>query len=163
MRTASFFQVRDELNREFLRGSDMAGPTRAIFRHLLECTLYAGEAYGWVRHDACGVSTIARITGYSERAVKEHLRLLEANGLIRRYNRTKGTKGRKNDEIRIDWEYLYEDQGAAPALRYQGAGAAPMKADQGAAPAPSSYIEEKNYKEPCGTDGRVIEMRRARV
>lgn len=150
MRTITFYQARDEMNREFLRGSDMPGPTRAIFRYLVECTMFSGEAYGWVRHDACGVPTIAKITGFSVHTVKDHLRLLEDNGLIRRYRREQaGRGGRHPDEIRIEWKFMFE--GAAnersSEVQFEGAG------DE-----PSLPITDKSFTEPGEAGGDVIDM-----
>lgn len=107
MRTINFYQARDQVHREFLAGSDMPGPARAVFRYLLEFTLYGDKGYGWVRHDACGVKTIADSTGFSVRTVIRAMAMLENNGLIKRVTRTKGTGGRLIDEVRMDWEYLY--------------------------------------------------------
>lgn len=155
MRTINYFQARDEAHRTFLTGSDMPAPTRAIFLYLLSCTLYAGEAYGWVRHSSCGVATIAAVTGYSERSVKSHLQLLERNGLVRRQQRPRTHRGRPADEIRIEWSYLY--QGAAPARETD----APGVADQGAGAAPSFLYKEKELQEPGqAREADVIELRR---
>lgn len=155
MRTINFYEARDELNRELLRGSDMPLPARAIFRYLLESAMFSGEAYGWVRHDACGVKTIAAIVGLSERAVVTHLQLLEGNGLVRRRRRARGTLGRVNDEIRIEWDFLYQD---APGARESGAS---TKADQDAPGASTTQYTEKVFTEPGqAREADVIDMTR---
>ena len=145
--TVSFFQARDEMDRVFLAGSDMPGITRAVFRHLLEHMMYSGESYGWVVRSASGVSTIAVITGFSERAVKSHLRMLEANGLITRHRHRTGTGtgpgGRSADRIRVEWDYLH-NEGASGAR----ASGAPSGGDEGASGAPSTIYKEELLQEP---------------
>lgn len=165
MRKINFYQARDELHREFLAGSEMPAPTRAVFRHLLEFTLYGGEAYGWVRHDACGIKTIAASTGLSVRTVLRSMAMLEANGLIKRVARTKGTGGRLIDEVRVDWNYLYvgpESDSVAPS----GSGDSVALSDgpESDSVAPSSIsIRKRTTSNPGDArDGgaRIIEMRR---
>jgi hypothetical protein len=154
LRRINFYQARDEMHREFLRGSGMPGPTRAIFRYLLEFTLYGESGYGWVRHDACGIDTIAASTGFSDRSVKEYLRQLEANGLIKRYR--KDRKGGANDEIRIEWSYLYIGLGEGDARE----GDAPTNSVLGEGDAPTIPYTEKGSTEPGGV---VIDMTQRRT
>lgn len=166
MRTISFFQARDQMNREFLAGSDMPPLTRAVFRYLIECTMFKGESYGWVNYSSCGVMTIAKITGLSERAVRTHLQMLEDHGLIKRYRRaSKSGSGRSNDQLRIEWDYLYEGDEIQPAPDAGRERGAARNDVQPAPDAASSISKEKELQEP-GEAGiaEVIEMpRRAHV
>jgi len=153
------------MHRVFLAGSSMPGPTRAIFRYLLEFTLYGGEAYGWVRHDACGVRTIATSTGFSEKTVKRALIMLENNGLIRRVTRAKGTGGRLADEIRVDWDYLYVGaQGDSLTPWGSGDSLTPSEGAQGDSLTPSSISISKRTTSNPGVagdgGGTIIELRR---
>lgn len=168
MRTISFFEARDELFREFLAGSPMPAPTRAVFRYLLEFTFYRGAAYGWVRHDACGTKTIAQSTGFSEKTVKRSMVMLESNGLIKRVTRTKGTGGRLSDEVRIDWDYLYVGaEGDSLTPSGQGDSLTPSDGAEGDSLTPSSIsIKKRTTKNPGQArdgGGEVIEMRRKHV
>jgi len=167
VRTISFFQARDEINRVFLQGeSNMPAPTRAIFRCLLESVFYSGSAYGWVNHACCGVRTIATLTGLGERAVRTHLNMLEANGLIRRVPRPRADGGRDPDEIQVTWTFLY----AEPAPHAGGApdaGSGAPDAGSGGSEAArdaGSYIPQdrfKNSKNPGGArEAEVIDMTR---
>lgn len=145
----------------------MPGPTRAIFRYLLEFTLYGGEAYGWVRHDACGIKTIASSTGFSEKTVKRALTMLESNGLIKRVTRTKGTGGRLSDEIRMDWDYLYAGaEGDSLTPNPQGDSLTPWGVAEGDSLTPSSIsISKRTTSNPGDAGdggGKIIELRRAR-
>ena len=161
MRTISFFQARDEMNREFLRGSDMPAPARAVFRHLLECTLFTGEAYGWVRHDACGIKNIAALTGMSDRSVSRCLQALENNKLIRRVSRARGAGGRLNDEIQVVWKYLYVEPAGAKTEPLSGDTVSVSGGSKTEPLSVSSFTKEKD-EEPgvAGDDAKVLEFRR---
>lgn len=174
MRTIGFFQARDELNRAFLQeGTSMPAPARAIFRFLLESVFYGGSAYGWVNHGCCGVKTIAAITGFGERAVRTHLNMLEANGLIRRVPRPRTDGGRDPDEIQVTWTYLYSEPAphAPPAPRAGSADRSAGSDPPETAPRAGSYIPQDIFKKDKNPgDARegadVIEMaqrRRAHV
>lgn len=165
MRKVNFYQARDKLHREFLAGSPMPGPSRAVFRYLLEFTLYGGEAYGWVRHDACGIKTIAASTGMSERTVLRAMLLLENNGLIKRVARTKGSGGRLADEVRIDWEYLYVGaESDSVALSGSGDSVALSDGPESDSVASSSISISKRTTSNPGDAGdggaKIIELRR---
>jgi hypothetical protein len=165
MRTINFYQARDKMHREFLAGSDMPGPTRAVFRYLLEFTLYGGEGYGWVRHDACGVTTIALSTGFSEKTVKRAMAMLENNGLIKRVTRTRATGGRLSDEIRMEWDYLYAGaEGDSLTPNPQGDSLTPSGVAEGDSLTPSSISISKrttsNPGEAGDGGGKLIQLRR---
>jgi hypothetical protein len=166
----TYHHAKNELDRRILDDDiDVAGsgPAIAIFRLLLSHAFYSGDSYGWVRDDRSSVDTIAKLTGYSIRTVKEHLQTLTNAGLIRRYKRPKLTGGRWPDRIFIRWDYLHaesgdghDSEGAAPALMESPApseGAAP--ANLGAAPALSYSSKEeprittKNAGKPAPKSG----------
>ena len=168
MRTISYFQARDEIQRVFLAGSDMPGPTRAVFRYLLDSAFYTGQAYGWVRHSSCGVTTIAKITGFSEKTVRVAMTMLENNGLIRRYPRPKSSGGRLPDEIKIEWSFLYlgrvpEAVGATASV--DGATVSGGSEPVGATASYSSNKRVKNRQKPgqAREVAEVIPMRRSHV
>jgi hypothetical protein len=154
----TYHHAKNELDRRILDGIDVAGsgPALAIFRFLLSHTFYSGDSYGWVRDDRSGVDTIAKLTGYSVRTVKEHLQSLANVDLIRRHKRPKLTGGRWPDRIFICWDYLHAESGdghdserAAPALMESPApseGAAPATTVESPAPSYSSKKDKNLYK-----------------
>lgn len=155
----TYHHAKNELDRHILDdGIDVAGsgPALAIFRFLLSHTFYSGDGYGWVRDDRSSVDTIAKLTGYSVRTVKEHLQSLANVDLIRRYKRPKLTGGRWPDRIFICWDYLHAESGdghdserAAPALMESPApseGAAPATTVESPAPSYSSKKDKNVYK-----------------
>ena len=149
----TYFQARDELDRAILDGIDVAGsgPAIAIFRLLLSHTFFKGDAYGWVRADRCGIDVIAKLTGYCERTVKDHLKELARVGLIKRYTRPRATGGRYPDNIFISWSFVAdskpgredESEEASPALSESPApsGEASPSTEE-ASPAPSYTSKE---------------------
>lgn len=150
----TYHHAKDELDRQILEDEiGLSAPSAAIFRFLLSHMFYKGDSYGWVRDDRSSVDTIAKLTGYGVRTVKEHLPSLERIGLIRRYKRPKATGGRWPDRIFIRWAYVHaeppakhDSESAAPALRESPApseGAAPATTVESPAP---SYIPQEKVK-----------------
>ena len=114
----SFFKARAALDAS-IRADEitLAAPSLAIFRLLLEHAWYTPDnpaRYGFVNDSDLGVSgvdDIAKLTGYSERTVRDHLRNLEDAKLIHRRPRPIGTGGKNDDEITIIWVTFHVEDG----------------------------------------------------
>jgi len=149
----NFFAARDALDAElFTDKLTLTSVENLVFRYCLEHALYKpnhNEAdYGLLPDDYLGIPMIAKLTGLSERSVRNALSTLRELGLIKTFKRPVMSGGRKPDRIRVDWmlpeEALHAPSEEAPgAVSYEAPGAASYEARRAA----SIYKEEEGFQE----------------
>lgn len=108
----NFYEARDAFDALLL--GDTAERTAvtdraiiAVFRVLLENTLYKGTAYGHVRHDRTKQEVLGKLTGYGRTTIVDALNELERLDMIKRTSRRPGQTGSASDEIRITWPKMW--------------------------------------------------------
>jgi hypothetical protein len=167
----TLIEARDALTAEILAGKlELSATQSAVLRVLTENTLYKPKDpkdYGFVVTTVpdplggdripLGVETIARLTGYKERAIKTALADLQDMKLVRRLPRPNWYGGRSVDRIRLDWA-MPEGAPDAPSGARRvatgpsiGASGAPSDGGPGASSAPS--IGEEGSREEANNNG----------
>jgi hypothetical protein len=110
--------ARDVLDAEIRAGKlELTGPQNAVFRFLVEHTLYQPKDEadrGFVVESVLGVPAICKLTRLKQTAVKGAIKSLGDMGLIKTFKRPVMSGGRKPDRIRINW-VLPEESLAVPS------------------------------------------------
>jgi hypothetical protein len=150
-RVKSCIQARDILDAALLAGKmGGPGPYLAVFRVLLENAFYTNDSkFGWVRHDRCGIKTLAVLTGYSEVTVRRALDDLEGASFISRRVRPKRGGGRHADEIQVTWHAIHAEAITESASSSESASDDTESASEGpeAITESASYIPRKGLEE----------------
>jgi hypothetical protein len=111
----SYFTARDALDAALAAGElALKGPQCAVFRYLLEHTMFSGENYGWVTESAVGNPVIARRTGLHENTVQKAVVALNALGLIESWGRPVFAGGKRFDMVHVRW--MAEDTPRVPSV-----------------------------------------------
>lgn len=111
----SFFEARDALDAWMLSDPPLPSQRCAfiIFRILLENTHFTSARYGDVVHWKTSQETLAKLTGYKTRQVRDGLKMLHDLGLVKRYASRNGKSGSQPDRISVMLDVLEEHTGSA--------------------------------------------------